>query len=136
MPLIALIDHIYAVNFDWTLFKKLDPIKLEKSKRDTSKYCQYHKEIEHDTSCCYTLKNEIKDLIQRGYLGNFIKDIHEHKKGDHSPLTEEEPEVKTIFRVPTIARDSNKSRNSYAREARSTPLTNILHLEERPNKTS
>lgn len=134
--LTASINHIYAVSSDQTPFRKPDPIKLEKSKRDASKYCQFHREIGHDTSRCYALKNEIEDLIRKGYLKNFVKDTRGYQKRDQTLQSEEGPEVQMIYGGPSVAGELNRSRNRYAREARSAPLTNVLHLEERPPKSS
>ncbi|XP_077221632.1 uncharacterized protein LOC143855400 [Tasmannia lanceolata] len=42
------------------------------SKRDRSKYCQYHKDHEHDTDECCHLTEEIENLIKRGHLREFV----------------------------------------------------------------
>ncbi|XP_021600670.2 uncharacterized protein LOC110606223 [Manihot esculenta] len=49
------------------------PMRAEASQRDPNKYCQYHRTHGHDTNNCYQLISEIKRLIKRGHLRNFVK---------------------------------------------------------------
>ncbi|XP_021599733.1 uncharacterized protein LOC110605450 [Manihot esculenta] len=48
-------------------------MKTEANRRDPDKYCQYYHTHGHDTNDCYQLINEIKRLIKRGHLQNFVK---------------------------------------------------------------
>ncbi|GAV69250.1 LOW QUALITY PROTEIN: hypothetical protein CFOL_v3_12751 [Cephalotus follicularis] len=41
-------------------------------KRDSSKYCQYHRDHGHDMEDYWHLKNQIKDLICKGHLRNYV----------------------------------------------------------------
>ena len=49
-------------------FRRPNLIKKDHSKRDPSKFCRYHRDIDHDTNECFDLKEEIEDLIRRGHL--------------------------------------------------------------------
>ena len=40
---------------------------------NTKKYCKYHKNYSHKTNECVALKNDIKDLIWKGYLQQYKK---------------------------------------------------------------
>lgn len=40
--------------------------------RNQNKYCSFHRDHGHDTEECRHLKGKIEDLIQRGYLHQFI----------------------------------------------------------------
>ncbi|XP_043811001.1 uncharacterized protein LOC122723282 [Manihot esculenta] len=51
----------------------LRPMRVEANQRDPDKYCQYHRTHGHDTNNCYQLISEIKRLIKRGHLRNFVK---------------------------------------------------------------
>ncbi|XP_019166888.1 PREDICTED: uncharacterized protein LOC109162657 [Ipomoea nil] len=40
---------------------------------DPNKYCRFYRQKGHDTDECILLKRQIEELIQMGYLGQFIK---------------------------------------------------------------
>ena len=37
-----------------------------------AKYCKFHKDRGHDTAECFQLRDQIEDLIQEGYLQEYI----------------------------------------------------------------
>ncbi|GAV64990.1 hypothetical protein CFOL_v3_08505 [Cephalotus follicularis] len=41
-------------------------------KRDTEKYCRYHRDHGHDTEECRQLKNQIEDLIPKRHLRKYV----------------------------------------------------------------
>lgn len=43
----------------------------QSGKIDKTKYCRFHKDHDHDTSTCYVLKDQIEDLVRRGYLKKY-----------------------------------------------------------------
>ncbi|XP_021629069.1 uncharacterized protein LOC110627129 [Manihot esculenta] len=48
-------------------------MRAEACRRDPDKYCQYYRTHGHNTNNCYQLISEIKRLIKRGHLRNFVK---------------------------------------------------------------
>ena len=52
----------------WPTQMKSDPA----TKKENTKYCEFHKDYGHRTDNCIQLKREIEYLIQRGYLRRFI----------------------------------------------------------------
>ncbi|XP_019153682.1 PREDICTED: uncharacterized protein LOC109150221 [Ipomoea nil] len=51
-------------------------------KADPKKYCRFHPQRGHDTDECMVLKMHIEGLIQRGYLGQYMKrSRQDHAKG-------------------------------------------------------
>ncbi|XP_074363975.1 uncharacterized protein LOC141704675 [Apium graveolens] len=73
-PLAASIDHIFEVNKERGIFKKLNHLTSWQS-RDKKKYCDYHESTGHDTHECHHLKDEIEELIKAGYLGEWIDKV-------------------------------------------------------------
>lgn len=50
------------------------------SKRDKSKYYQFHRDYGHDTEECFELKEDIKALIWRGQLRQFVSRLYRHNE--------------------------------------------------------
>ncbi|XP_074359639.1 uncharacterized protein LOC141699684 [Apium graveolens] len=135
IPLAASNDHIFEVNKDRGIFKKLDRLTSWQS-RDKKKYYDYHESTGHDTHECRHLRDEIEELIKAGYLGEWID------KPPRAEDVEKTAEVKfqragsirAIFEGHPFVGDSNRALERNAREARHPPLTNIHSLEDRPPK--
>ncbi|XP_010263731.1 PREDICTED: uncharacterized protein LOC104601929 [Nelumbo nucifera] len=49
-----------------------EKMKTQSNKRNQDKYCEFHKDHDHDMENCFDLYNHIEDLIRRGYLSGFI----------------------------------------------------------------
>ncbi|XP_021598897.1 uncharacterized protein LOC110604919 [Manihot esculenta] len=62
-------------------------MRAEVDRRNPDKYCQYHRTHGHDTNNCYQLISEIKRLITRGHLRNFVKKP-EWEKPQQNPVVE------------------------------------------------
>lgn len=39
---------------------------------DTTKWCDFHKDVGHTIDACWTLRKEIERLIKAGHLANFV----------------------------------------------------------------
>ncbi|GAV76945.1 LOW QUALITY PROTEIN: hypothetical protein CFOL_v3_20418, partial [Cephalotus follicularis] len=48
------------------------PLRSPTEKRDSNKYCQYHRDHGHDTEECRHLKNQIEDMIHKGHLRKYV----------------------------------------------------------------
>ena len=62
------------------------PIRLPQMKpprlgSDATKYCRYHRGIGHNTEDCWALKDKLEELIQAGYLAQFVKRSDNHQAG-------------------------------------------------------
>ncbi|XP_071901929.1 uncharacterized protein [Coffea arabica] len=44
-----------------------------RNKRNQDRYCAFHRDVGHDTEGCWALRKEIEDLIQRDFLGRFVR---------------------------------------------------------------
>ncbi|GFZ00938.1 hypothetical protein Acr_14g0005730 [Actinidia rufa] len=49
-------------------------IKTDPQKRNRNKYCEFHRDHGHNTEDCFQLREQIADLIKRGYLRKYITD--------------------------------------------------------------
>ncbi|XP_052177503.1 uncharacterized protein LOC127791560 [Diospyros lotus] len=57
--------------------KKPRPMKAPSDKRNRNKYYRFHRDHGHDTKECHQLKEEIQELINRGFLRSYVA-----KEGD------------------------------------------------------
>ncbi|XP_074323058.1 uncharacterized protein LOC141660003 [Apium graveolens] len=150
-PLAVSIDHIFEVNKDKGIFRKLNRLTSWQS-RDKKKYCDYHESTSHDSHECHHLKDEIEELIKAGYLGEWIDKVKRYRGNDDKGKDERRPtpagdiertvevkfqragSIRAIFRGHPFVGDSNRALERNMREARHPPLTNIHSLEDSPSK--
>ena len=66
-------ERVYMAHEKTVPFRRADPMKGSRGKRDMTMYCQYHKDHGHTTEECRQLKDEIEGLISRGYLRQYVR---------------------------------------------------------------
>ncbi|XP_060959285.1 uncharacterized protein LOC133030527 [Cannabis sativa] len=71
---------IYVESEHRVPFRVPKPMKHDRAKRDASRYCQYHKDIDHTTNECQNLKDEIETLVLNGTLTHYAQ--HNFQGGD------------------------------------------------------
>ena len=89
------------------VFKRPDPLRGDRSKRNLNKYCRYHKDVGHTTEECITLKDEIEKLIRRGYLQDYINGKSARPQ-NQAPEAEPPHEIQTIFGGPYFAGETRE----------------------------
>ncbi|KAK0592666.1 hypothetical protein LWI29_023168 [Acer saccharum] len=96
------------------------------ARRDTTKYCRFHKDHRHETSKCFQLRDHIESLIRDGHLKDFALKRDKHcGRQDSRQGNEQERKsprrnspnatINTIFGGPHTGR-SNRERMSEVRE--------------------
>ncbi|KAK1558910.1 hypothetical protein Q3G72_008126 [Acer saccharum] len=107
---------------------KEPPKQSTYARRDTTKYCRFHKENGHETSKCFQLRDHIETLIREGHLKDIVfkkvdradgqKDSRQNGRARKlSPKkAEDEGAINTIFGGPTTGK-SNMERTQEIREA-------------------
>ncbi|GFS31891.1 hypothetical protein Acr_00g0019780 [Actinidia rufa] len=66
-----------------------EKIKADPSRRNRSKYCKFHWDHGHNTEDCFQLKEQIADLIKKGFLRKYVANRQlpispERRYGDNS----------------------------------------------------
>ncbi|KAK0589177.1 hypothetical protein LWI29_010709 [Acer saccharum] len=107
---------------------KEPPKQSTYARRDTTKYCRFHKENGHETSKCFQLRDHIETLIREGHLKDIVfkktdradgqKDSRQDGRARKlSPKkAEDEGAINTIFGGPATGK-SNRERTQEIREA-------------------
>ncbi|KAK0603989.1 hypothetical protein LWI29_010933 [Acer saccharum] len=96
------------------------------ARRDTTKYCRFHKDHGHETSKCFQLRDHIESLIRDGHLKDFALkgDKHDGRRDGRQGNGQERKSprrnspnaaINTIFGGPHTRR-SNRERMSEVRE--------------------
>ncbi|GFS42540.1 hypothetical protein Acr_00g0080400 [Actinidia rufa] len=94
-------------------------IKTDPQKRNRNKYCEFHRDHGHNTEDCFQLKEQIADLIKRGYLRKYITDrpppnSPERRYGDNRPTA---GNIQTIHGGFGSGGCSTSSRKKHVRSA-------------------
>ncbi|GKB61715.1 hypothetical protein Tco_0917901 [Tanacetum coccineum] len=53
-------------------------------KRNASKFCEFHGEVEHTTDECMHLKRQIEEMLKAGKLSNLIKELKQNNRKDQT----------------------------------------------------
>ncbi|XP_050290483.1 uncharacterized protein LOC126728741 [Quercus robur] len=77
-PLVMPVDKILTQIKDEHNLKWPRPLHSSPNVRDKNKYCQFHKDHDHNTEDCRDLKEQIEELIRKGKLQKYVK------KGEYS----------------------------------------------------
>ena len=96
---------------DKDYLRRPPPLKSPPNTRNKKKYCRFHRDHDHDTEDCIQLKEEIQELINRGYLRDFVG-----RGGMSSGKVESKPEHRG--RTPTHDRFRERSRTPPRREGK------------------
>ena len=108
-------------------------MKLPADRRNKYKYCDFHQDVGHNTSECYSLRNQIEGLVRGGLLTEFLQQVRdgiktgkqvqkeirepeERRKNQGKDLMEQIQMVHTISGGPTLVGTSNNSRKNHARK--------------------
>lgn len=94
-------------------------MKAPSSKRNKGRYCLFHQDRGHTTLDCFDPKEEVKDLIRRDYLKEYLDDS---KVAPNSDQDDKSPvwEIKTILRGHAGG-EFGRKRKTNAKEARVGP---------------
>ena len=79
-PLNVSQETIYLAIHDKGLLKKLGQIKILADQRNHYKYYDFHEDVGHNTSECYSLRNQIEGLVRGGLLVEFLRQVWDNIK--------------------------------------------------------
>ncbi|GJX03785.1 hypothetical protein Tco_0189701 [Tanacetum coccineum] len=73
-------------------FKTPPPMTTPMEKRNNKKFCEFHREVRHNTDECIHLNRKIKELIKNGKLSHVIKELKQGS-GKDQPKTAKKEET-------------------------------------------
>ncbi|GKC27166.1 reverse transcriptase domain-containing protein [Tanacetum coccineum] len=73
-------------------FKAPPPITTLVEKRNSNKFCEFHREAGHNTDECMHLKKQIEELLKNGKLSRLIKELKQNSRKDQ-PKTNKKGET-------------------------------------------
>ena len=129
-------------------------MKAPVDRRNRFKYCDFHKDVGHNTSKCYSLRNQIEGLVRGGLLVEFLQQVQdsikegkqvqsdmqeaaERRREREKNLMQQIQVIHTISGGPTLAGISNNSRTNNARKIpRLSTGHNILKVSSKPQDLS
>ncbi|CAL8119143.1 unnamed protein product [Prunus armeniaca] len=101
------IHQILAQVKDKPWVRRPPPMKGDPSKRDTSKYCAFHREHGHYTNNCNAWKRHLEELVREGHCTEFVaKKAIQHIE-DRDAAAKEPPQK--VIRINTILANSQES---------------------------
>ncbi|XP_058084523.1 uncharacterized protein LOC131232302 [Magnolia sinica] len=107
-------------------------MKVDLDHREKRKYCQFHRDHDHNISDCVDLKDEIETLIRKGHLRRYTKEERTTRRQEQASKAAKEPtEIRIIFGGSSNGGDSNRARKSHS--WKSDP-EHYVHMAERPRK--
>ncbi|XP_063941458.1 uncharacterized protein LOC135149627 [Daucus carota subsp. sativus] len=103
-------------------FVRPPKMKIPDYKKNSDKYCDYHRDNGHNTDECYHLKKLIERMVKAGDLNQYVKDLRDRlgPKEDKRKAPEEgeryRGEVRTIFGGTILDRSSKTAKKKYVRQ--------------------
>ena len=71
-PLTASVSQVLRETQHEKFLRWPSQMKTDSAKRDSTKYCEFHRDHGHRTDDCVQLRREIEYLIRRGHLRRFV----------------------------------------------------------------
>ncbi|GFS38849.1 hypothetical protein Acr_00g0059790 [Actinidia rufa] len=90
-----------------------EKIKIDPSRRNKNKYCKFHRDHRHNTEDCFQLKEQIADLIKKGYLRKYVANCQppnspERRYGENRPTARDIQVTHGVFRFGGCTSSSRK----------------------------
>ena len=101
--------------FSWPALLGGDP-----SKKDPNKYCSYHREKDHMTERCYSLKQHLEELAKAGHLRRYLGDDQKQHYHEGPTVAHNTKPAARIIEMIHTSRPSGQSHDwlrSYLKKA-------------------
>ena len=133
-PLTATVSQVLReVQHEQFLRMRSDP-----TKRDNTRYCEFHKDHGHRTDDCIQLRKEIEYLIRRGYLRHFVAYEGQSQAQPPPPRQTTTQHQQPLGEIHVISRgfagdgESNSARKAHLRSIRSGEVMELQVVSKLP----
>ena len=113
-------------------------MRTDPTKRDNTKYCEFHRDHGHRTNDCIQLRKEIEYLIRKGYLHRYIasegQDQAQPPLPPQSATLHQQPlgEIHVISRGFAGGGESSSARKAHLRSIRSGEVIEVQAMSKLP----
>ena len=114
-------------------------MRTDPTKRDNTRYCEFHRDHEHRTDDCIQLRKEIKYLIRWGYLRHYISSEGQDQAQPPPPrqptLTQHQQPLGEIYVISggfTGGGESSSTRKDHLHSIRSGEVMEVQVVSKLP----
>ena len=114
-------------------------IKLDPTKRDNTKYCEFHRDHAHRTDDCIQLRKKTEYLIRREHLRHYVasegqEQVQQPPPRQPTPARHQPPlgEIYVISRGFTGGRESSSARKAHLRSIKSGETLEVQSVSKLP----
>ena len=114
-------------------------MRTDPTKRDNTRYCEFHRDHEHRTDDCIQLRKEIEYLIRRGYLRRYIASERQDQAQpppprQPTPTQHQHPlgEIHMILEGFAGGGESSSARKAHLRSIRSGEVMEVQSVSKLP----
>ena len=111
-------------------------MRTDLTKRDNTKYCEFHRDHRHRTDDCIQLRKEIEYLIRRGYLRCYIASKgQDQAQPPRQPTTQHQQplgEIQVISGGFAGGGESSSTRKAHLRSIRSGEVIDVQAVSKLP----
>ena len=113
-------------------------MRSDPTKRDNTKYCEFHRDHGHRTNDCIQLRKEIEYLIRHGYLRRFVSSKGQNQAQPPPPRQTTTRHQKPLGEIHVISKgfvgggESSSARKAHLRSIRSREVMEVQAVSKLP----
>ena len=113
-------------------------MRSDPTKRDNTRYCEFHKDHGHRTDDCIQIRKEIEYLIRRGYLRRFVASEGQSQAQPPPPRQTTTQHQQPLREIHVISGgfagggESSSARKAHLHNIRSREVIEVQAVSKRP----
>ena len=137
-PLTATVSQVLHEVQHEQFFRWPTQMSSNPTKRDNTRYCEFHRDHGHRTDDCIKLRKEIEYLIRRGYLRRFLSSEGQNQAQPPPPRQTTTQHQQPLGEIHVISggfargREYNSARKAHLRSIRSEEVMKVQAVSKLP----